>query len=358
VYVYDALGQLAAEYGGAGTDAGTHYLTVDALGSTRLETSGTAQTGPSVVRNYDYLPFGQEIGTGTAGRDATFSAGYYPSAATGQSDRFTGKERDAETGLDYFEARYFSAAQGRFTSPDWAETPEPVPYADVTDPQTLNLYAYVRNNPLSRADADGHCPWCIGALIGGVGGGAASIISQKWSHPERSINWKQVGAATLGGAAAGGTLGLATAPAALVTVLGGETVLETGTAVAIGTAAGAGVAGGITERAVASGGDPNAALGTPGQIVTDAAVGAVVQGVSSTVVAPILKQGTTAGRAVAVGEAKVAAGTKPSPSLPQRQAQLSTQQKVASGAVGAGVDAANRAKQQPQPKKKPEDEQR
>ena len=71
--------------------------------------------------------------------------------------RFTGKERDAETGLDYFGARYFSAAQGRFTSPDWSEKPQPVPYADLADPQTLNLYSYVRNNPLSRADPDGHC---------------------------------------------------------------------------------------------------------------------------------------------------------------------------------------------------------
>ena len=70
---------------------------------------------------------------------------------------FTGKERDAETGLDFFGARYFSAAQGRFTTPDWSARPVPIPYADISDPQTLNLYAYVRNNPLSRADADGHC---------------------------------------------------------------------------------------------------------------------------------------------------------------------------------------------------------
>ena len=62
----------------------------------------------------------------------------------------------AETGLDYFGARYFSAAQGRFTSPDWSAKPQPVQYADLTDPQTLNLYAYVRNNPLGRADLDGH----------------------------------------------------------------------------------------------------------------------------------------------------------------------------------------------------------
>jgi RHS repeat-associated protein len=72
---------------------------------------------------------------------------------------FTGIERDAETGLDYFGARYFSGAQGRFTSPDWSEKPEPVPYADIKDPRTLNLYSYVRNNPLSMADPDGHCCW-------------------------------------------------------------------------------------------------------------------------------------------------------------------------------------------------------
>jgi RHS repeat-associated protein len=70
--------------------------------------------------------------------------------------RCTGKERDAETGLDFFGARYFSAAQGRFTSPDWSASPEPVPYADLGDPQSLNRYAYVRNNPLSRTDLSGH----------------------------------------------------------------------------------------------------------------------------------------------------------------------------------------------------------
>src|SRR5205085_1511571 len=57
----------------------------------------------------------------------------------------------------YFGARYFSAAQGRFTSPDWSATPQPVPYANLSDPQTLNLYSYVRNNPLSKSDPDGHC---------------------------------------------------------------------------------------------------------------------------------------------------------------------------------------------------------
>jgi RHS repeat-associated protein len=65
-------------------------------------------------------------------------------------NQFTEKERDAETGLDFFEARYFSGAQGRFTSPD----PENA-NAMVSDPQSWNMYAYGRNNPLSYTDPDG-----------------------------------------------------------------------------------------------------------------------------------------------------------------------------------------------------------
>jgi RHS repeat-associated protein len=70
---------------------------------------------------------------------------------------FTGKERDTESGNDYFEARYYSSAMGRFMSPDWSAKEEPVPCATMDDPQSLNLYSYVRNNPLIRVDADGHC---------------------------------------------------------------------------------------------------------------------------------------------------------------------------------------------------------
>jgi RHS repeat-associated protein len=73
--------------------------------------------------------------------------------------RSTGKERDAESGNDYFEARYYSSAVGRFMSPDWSAKEEPVPYAKLDDPQSLNLYAYVWNNPLTRVDSDGHCCW-------------------------------------------------------------------------------------------------------------------------------------------------------------------------------------------------------
>lgn len=63
---------------------------------------------------------------------------------------FTGKERDQETGLDYLGARYFSAAKGRFTSPD-PETSN----AMASDPQSWNMYAYGRNNPLKYTDPTG-----------------------------------------------------------------------------------------------------------------------------------------------------------------------------------------------------------
>ena len=65
--------------------------------------------------------------------------------------RSTGKERDAESGNDYFGARYYSSAMGRFMSPD----PSQLDYADQTNPQSLNLYSYVRNNPLINTDLTG-----------------------------------------------------------------------------------------------------------------------------------------------------------------------------------------------------------
>jgi RHS repeat-associated protein len=72
----------------------------------------------------------------------------FVSAASNLIPRSTGKERDAETGLDYFLARYYSGAQGRFISPD------PGPY-DLKNPQSLNRYTYVMNNPLKFVDPSG-----------------------------------------------------------------------------------------------------------------------------------------------------------------------------------------------------------
>jgi RHS repeat-associated protein len=76
------------------------------------------------------------------------------------ASRYAGKERDAESGLDYFGARYYASSMGRWMSLDWADKPEAVPYSQLDNPQSLNLYGYVNNNPLSKADPDGHCPYC------------------------------------------------------------------------------------------------------------------------------------------------------------------------------------------------------
>lgn len=124
-----------------------------------MDSSGNCKTA------FDYLPFGEELYAGVNGRPTSSSCF---SAAPDAGILFTSKERDAETGLDFFGARYFSSAQGRFTTPDWSAKPQPVPYARLEDPQTLNLYAYVRNNPLSRIDPDGHID-CTGKNAAGAG---------------------------------------------------------------------------------------------------------------------------------------------------------------------------------------------
>ena len=72
---------------------------------------------------------------------------YYVRAAS-----LTGKERDAESGLDYFGARYYGSSMGRFMSPDDGSGV----YADQGNPQSWNLYGYVQNNPLKNVDPDGH----------------------------------------------------------------------------------------------------------------------------------------------------------------------------------------------------------
>ncbi|MGA2436476.1 MAG: RHS repeat-associated core domain-containing protein, partial [Bryobacteraceae bacterium] len=134
------------------SDCGTPtcYFTEDHLGSTRLLTD---QNG-NVAKRFDYLPFGEEIFAGVGGRTATEG---YLSAPDPLNPKFTGKIHDNETGLDFMEARYFSSAQGRFTIPDWSAKEEPVPYAKLENPQSLNLYSYVLNNPISAFDPDGHC---------------------------------------------------------------------------------------------------------------------------------------------------------------------------------------------------------
>jgi RHS repeat-associated protein len=156
IFVYNAGGELVAEYtSGTPSNGGTSYLTSDHLGSTRVVTSAADGSGNVTVKaRYDYLPFGEEIGSDKGNRSSV--TGYVTSDSTRQ--KFTQKERDNESGLDYFLARYYSSAQGRFMSPD----PGP---PNLGDPQIWNRYAYCGNDPLSYVDPDGLFRW--GASLGG-----------------------------------------------------------------------------------------------------------------------------------------------------------------------------------------------
>ena len=151
VYVYNAAGQLVAEYTNPWRqETGTRYLTTDHLGSTRVVT-GEDQ---GVLSRHDYLPFGEEIGAALGNRNqASGVTGYTASRLDGPTQKFTGQERDGESQLDYFGARYFGGAGGRFTSVDPGNAG-----AAPTDPQSWNGYSYALNNPLRYTDPFGQWP--------------------------------------------------------------------------------------------------------------------------------------------------------------------------------------------------------
>jgi len=115
------------------------YYAEDMLGSSRV----IVQSNGTLCYDADFTPFGGErIVTNTCL----------------QNYKFEGKERDSETGNDDFGAREYSWRFGRWLSADWSAVPVPVPYANLTNPQTLNLYAMVADDPESFADLDGHTP--------------------------------------------------------------------------------------------------------------------------------------------------------------------------------------------------------
>jgi RHS repeat-associated protein len=182
VFVYNIQGQLVAEYSDAQptTAGGTSYLTEDTLGTPRVDTDASG----NVKARHDYQPFGEELYAGVGSRTA-------PNGYVGDNinQKFTQKERDNETGLDYFGARYYSSIQGRFTSPDeFAGGPhelfdqtgdskkQALPYAEIVQPQSLNKYTYVYNNPCRYTDPDGHCGEPSGLKPGQVGICVASYI--------------------------------------------------------------------------------------------------------------------------------------------------------------------------------------
>jgi RHS repeat-associated protein len=117
---------------------GYSYYFSDHLGSSNVVTDALG----NIKEQSDFYPFGGERIVTDLGLDNRY--------------KFTGKERDPETGCDYFGARYYCNPTGRFITPDWAAKPIAVPYANFGNPQSLNLYSYVQNNPTTEGDADGH----------------------------------------------------------------------------------------------------------------------------------------------------------------------------------------------------------
>ena len=150
MYVYDADGNVLAEYSSQPEPTcGPCFVVQDQLGSTRMVTDALG----NVIRRRDFYPFGEEIIQGTNGRPGpVYQTGQQQTLPDVFNGKFTGMERDSETGLDFFGARYFSGAQGRFTGADG-----PLNDQDEANPQSWSLYSYVRNNPLSFVDPSGTC---------------------------------------------------------------------------------------------------------------------------------------------------------------------------------------------------------
>jgi RHS repeat-associated protein len=133
-YIYGSSGLVAT----IEPTNGTRYTTADHLGTPRVITNSTG----AVVSRHDYKAFGRELSAGVGGR--TTAQGY---VVDNLRQKFTGHERDNETGLDFAQARYFASTQGRFTSPD-----PTLLSVNAFNPQSWNRYTYVLNNPLLYVD--------------------------------------------------------------------------------------------------------------------------------------------------------------------------------------------------------------
>jgi RHS repeat-associated protein len=133
----------------------------------------TGQSG-SVKARYDYLPFGEEIEGSIGSRNLV--SGYNSDVIR---QKFTSKERDTESGLDYFGMRYYGSAQGRFTSVDpLLETGDP------EDPQSWNRYTYTFNNPLKYIDPTGGFAVPTAAL---------TALANQQEEEKKRIKFEQVG---------------------------------------------------------------------------------------------------------------------------------------------------------------------
>ncbi len=154
-YWYGSGGEILAETDGSGNTLSEYvyfggrrvavlpasgtplYYGQDMLGTSRV----MVKSDGTLCYDADFTPFGAE-----RPYTSTCSSNY----------KFEGKERDTETQNDDFGARSYTWRTGRWLSADWSSVPVPVPYANLINPQTLNLYSMVSDDPESFADLDGH----------------------------------------------------------------------------------------------------------------------------------------------------------------------------------------------------------
>jgi RHS repeat-associated protein len=141
-------GQLLVVWNGdeSTADKKLKWLVTDHLGSTRMEADKSGSLGGMTRR--DYAPFGEELFAGIR-KDAQGQP-QYGYTASNVRQKFTGYERDSETGLDYAQVRYYANAQGRFTGVDPL-----MASAKPERPQSWNRYSYCINNPLIYVDPSG-----------------------------------------------------------------------------------------------------------------------------------------------------------------------------------------------------------
>ncbi|MBL1278764.1 MAG: VCBS repeat-containing protein [Fluviicola sp.] len=200
----------------------THYQLSNHLGSTSMELNVNGQ----LISYEEYFPFG-----GTA-----FTTGSSAMEVKLKEYRYTGKERDDATGLYYYGARYYAPWMGRWLNPDPAGTVD-----------GLNLFRFVRNNPIKLIDPNGESPTLVsggvGLVVGGLIGGGIGLWSE-WDNPE-GISWGKVAAHGAGGAVSGGLAGLTGGASLTVTssTAGGVGLFLAGEGIA-------GVAGGTVTRSL------------------------------------------------------------------------------------------------------------